>query len=41
MILGKILFEICVKDSEKPIVKFRQVGVVALERDEKGKWIIE
>lgn len=38
--LQKLCSLLVIKNSEKPIVKFRQGGVVALERDEKGDWII-
>ncbi len=39
--LQKLCSLLVINNSEKPLVKFRQGGVVALERDEKGDWIIE
>ncbi|PMP98115.1 MAG: phosphohistidine phosphatase SixA [Thermodesulfobacterium geofontis] len=38
--LQKLCSLLVIGDSEKPIVRFRQSGVIALERDEKGNWII-
>lgn len=38
--LQKLCSFLIIKNSEKPVIKFRQGGVVALERDEKGEWII-
>ncbi|MEZ0344907.1 MAG: phosphohistidine phosphatase SixA [Caldimicrobium sp.] len=38
--LQKLCSKLVIGDSEKPILKFRQGGVVALEREEKWQWII-
>jgi len=38
--LQKLCSMLIVRDAEKPVIKFRQGGVVALERDDKGNWII-
>jgi phosphohistidine phosphatase len=38
--LQKLCSFLVVKDPERPIVKFRQGGVVALERSEEEEWII-
>ncbi len=38
--LQKLCSKLVIGDSERPIIKFRQGGVVTLERDEKGQWII-
>lgn len=38
--LQKLCSKLVVGDSEKPILKFRQGGIVALERDERTQWII-
>lgn len=38
--LQKLCSLLIIGNSEKPIVKFRQGGVVALERNEKEEWII-
>ncbi len=38
--LQRLCSLLVIGDYEKPIIKFRQAGVVALERGEKGEWII-
>ncbi|MCU4138709.1 MAG: Phosphohistidine phosphatase SixA [Thermodesulfobacteria bacterium] len=38
--LQKLCSLLVIQNAEKPIIRFRQGGVVALERDEKGIWII-
>lgn len=38
--LQKLCSLLVIGNSEKPIIKFRQGGVVSLEREEKGNWII-
>ena len=38
--LQKLCSLLVINNSEKPVIKFRQGGVVALERDDKGNWII-
>lgn len=38
--LQKLCSLLVIGEPEKPIIKFRQGGVIALERQEKGEWII-
>ena len=38
--LQKLCSMLIIQDAEKPVIKFRQGGVVALEKDDKGNWII-
>lgn len=38
--LNKLASTLMTGDKNKEIIKFRNVGVVCLERDEQGKWTI-